>query len=144
MITHSLSEFCEGKMVLKLVLVFLWIPISFSMNCDPCTCYNEYRYMQCSGESVRSLRMIQRKNQYWYEHAKVISLSKTEVYDIKILANWTSLRTVFLDRNTYIQCKDIHYLLKQGLEVGGNDVDKCQNLSTGNILIIYSMKLIYS
>ncbi len=125
-------------MVLKLVLVFLWISNSSGMNCDPCTCYNEYSYMQCSGQSVRSLRMVQRKNLYWYEHAKVISLSKTEVYDISTLANWTSLKTVFLDRNAYVQCKDIDYLIKQGLEVGGMDVDKCQNLSTGKHFTVFS------
>ncbi len=96
-------------------------------KCGDCFCIKDKLVMICSGSRIRSLKMISRKTSFWIRKIKLLSLQKTNVFDIRITNEWPSLKTIFLKNNTFISCEDINYLKRiNNMNIKGPDTKKCE------------------
>ncbi len=119
---HCLARLQTYKMYLfKCLLLLNIIFNSTAYMCKPCYCYRDLKMMRCSGSAVRSIRQITRQNLYWSDHAEILVLIGTEIYDLKSLITWKSLSSIYLDENSNVKCSDVTYLKGHGLKMKGID-----------------------
>ena len=135
---------------MKSVLILLVLISCYSTSkgqvsrCGPCFCNKASLTMMCSGLEIRSLKTVSRTAGFWTRRIRFLSLYKTNVYDLKVIKGWTSVKSVMLRNNSNVNCEDITYLkLNKNILIQGWDMQKCDTTSTNMMKISSTSHLQY-